>query len=82
MQSPDHHESILRSFRELVSWVAAGLGITSAMGLINVVIGVLSAAWLATQLWRFWRYDYPELQHKRLTRLAGDRSSERSVQPD
>jgi len=31
---------------KVVSYIAAGLGIGTFMGLVNVVIGVLSAIWL------------------------------------
>lgn len=43
--------------RDTVSWLAATASLATVMGWLNLGIGLLSAAWLATQLYRFWRYE-------------------------
>jgi hypothetical protein len=52
---------------DTLSWAASLLGLASAMGWVNLAVGVLSAAWLATQIYRFWFW---EIQSLRLRRQA------------
>jgi hypothetical protein len=70
MKTPEQHDALLRWAKDFLSWLSAGLGITSAMGMINGVIGMLSAAWLATQLWDYWRYKHPEKRRARYAAKA------------
>lgn len=50
---------------KVVSYIAAGLGIGTFMGLVNVTIGVLSAIWLAAQLYGYIRYELPTKRYRR-----------------
>lgn len=47
---------------DAVSWVASAISMAAALGLVNLTVGLLSAAWLATQLFRFWRYEVHQLR--------------------
>ncbi len=51
----------------VLSYVAATLGIGSFLGLVNLAVGVLSALWLAMQLYGYLRYELP-LKKYRLER--------------
>ena len=57
-------------FLKAVNWVAAFFGIGSALGFINLIVGVLSAAWLSVQLYGYIRYELP---HKRAKLRAAKR---------
>lgn len=48
-----------------MSYVAAMLGIGTFMGLVNVTIGVLSAIWLAAQLYGYIKYELPTKRYRR-----------------
>ena len=43
-----------------VSWVSAFLGLGTAIGVVNLLVGVLSACWLTAQLWNFATYTLPK----------------------
>lgn len=43
----------------LVSWVAAAMGLGTVAGIVNIFVGVLSACWLAAQLWNYYRFTLP-----------------------
>ena len=49
----------------IVSWVSALLGLGTAIGVVNLVVGVLSACWLAAQLWNFFTYTLPRNRKER-----------------
>jgi hypothetical protein len=51
--------------RDTISWLAATASLATVMGWLNLGIGLLSAAWLATQLYRFWRYESYSLARRR-----------------
>lgn len=44
----------------LISWVSAFLGLGTAVGIVNLTVGVLSACWLTAQLWNFFFYTIPK----------------------
>lgn len=46
-------------FKALVSWLAAALGIGTFLGLVNLAVGILSAAWLAVQLYGYMAHELP-----------------------
>jgi hypothetical protein len=50
---------------DAVSWVASALSMAAALGLVNLTVGLLSAAWLATQILRFWRFEVHALRQAR-----------------
>ena len=42
-----------------INYIAATLGIGSFLGLVNLVVGVLSAAWLGVQLYGYLVHELP-----------------------
>ncbi len=42
------HQMLSSKAAALVSWVSALLGLGTAVGIVNLLVGVLSACWLAT----------------------------------
>jgi hypothetical protein len=54
------HELLSTKTAALVSWVSALLGLGTAIGIVNLVVGVLSACWLTAQLWNFATYTLPK----------------------
>ena len=55
----DHHKTAFEAFKDLVSYVAALLGIGTFAGLVNIGVGVLSGCWLAYQLYTGIKYELP-----------------------
>lgn len=55
---------------DAISWVASALSMAAALGFVNLTVGLLSAAWLATQIWRFWRYEVHALRQARMQAAA------------
>ena len=45
--------------KAFVSWLAAALGIGSFLGLVNLAVGILSAAWLTVQLYGYLSHELP-----------------------
>ena len=45
--------------KAVVNWLAAALGIGSFLGLVNLIVGVLSATWLGVQLYGYLVHDLP-----------------------
>lgn len=54
------------TLKSVVSWLAAFLGIGTFLGLVNLAVGLLSAAWLLVQLYG---YIVHELPMKRMRKL-------------
>lgn len=50
---------------DAVSWIASALSMAAALGFVNLTVGLLSAGWLATQIWRFWRFEVHALRQAR-----------------
>ena len=48
-----------------VSWISAFLGLGTAIGVVNLTVGVLSACWLTAQLWNFFFYTLPRNRRER-----------------
>ena len=46
-------------FKAFVSWLAAALGIGTFLGLVNLAVGILSATWLAVQLYGYLAHELP-----------------------
>lgn len=57
--STDVHVWLSSKAAALVSWVSAALGIGTAIGIVNLTVGILSACWLSAQLWNFMTYTLP-----------------------
>ena len=45
--------------KAVINWLAAALGIGSFLGLVNLIVGVLSATWLAVQLYGYLAHELP-----------------------
>ena len=64
----------------LVSWLSAAMGIGTFMGLVNTVIGVLSACYLMVQLWNYFTHtrkkNRMELEVLRRKLLEKEKSAE------
>lgn len=60
--------------KSVVNWLAAFLGIGTFLGLINLMVGLLSAAWLVVQLYG---YVVHELPMKRMRKQILRREFER-----
>jgi hypothetical protein len=54
------HQILSTKTAALVSWVSALLGLGTAVGVVNLLVGVLSACWLTAQLWNYFTYTLPK----------------------
>lgn len=45
--------------KTVFSWIAAALGIGSVADFVPIFVGVLSAGWLVTQIYGYFKYDLP-----------------------
>lgn len=59
--NPYWHELWLH-VKPAVNWLAAGLGLGSAIGAVNLLVGVLSSFWLAIQCYNWFFYTRPRNQ--------------------
>ena len=58
---PDHTSAA----KAIVNWLAAGLGIGSFLGLVNLAVGVLSATWLTVQIYGYLAHELPMKRMRR-----------------
>ncbi|MDP2262693.1 MAG: hypothetical protein Q8K24_05990 [Hydrogenophaga sp.] len=67
---PEHHDHLTPVAKTIINWLAAILGVGTFAQIVPVLVGVLSAAWIAVQLYGYLRYDLPAKRAKlaRLTR--------------
>lgn len=63
------------TLKALINWAAAFLGIGTFLGVVNLAVGVLSAAWLAVQIYG---YLVHELPMKRMRKQLLNRQLERN----
>jgi hypothetical protein len=61
------HQILSTKTAALVSWVSALLGLGTAVGVVNLLVGVLSACWLTAQLWNFATYTLPKNRREKAT---------------
>ena len=47
------------TLKALINWAAAFLGIGTFLGVVNLAVGVLSAAWLAVQIYGYLAHELP-----------------------
>lgn len=47
------------TLKALINWAAAFLGIGTFLGVVNLAVGVLSAAWLAVQIYGYLVHELP-----------------------
>ena len=53
------HDPLIAKLVNLLNWLATFLGIGTFLGFVNIVVGVLSAGWLFTQLWTHFTHTVP-----------------------
>lgn len=58
------HAFLASKMSLFLSWIAAMLGLGTFIGLVNVLVGVLSAVWLAVQLWNYFTFTLPSNRKK------------------
>ena len=63
------------TLKAFINWAAAFLGIGTFLGVVNLAVGVLSAAWLAVQIYG---YLVHELPMKRMRKQLLNRQLERN----
>jgi hypothetical protein len=56
------HEDLSRWSKAVFDWIASALSMGAALGWVNLAVGLLSGAWIATQLWKFWRFEVHALR--------------------
>ncbi len=59
MDSVSIHSWLSSKVAAFVSWISAVLGLGTALGIVNLTVGVLSALWLLAQLWNYFTYTLP-----------------------
>ena len=75
MKNEIFHQTDTSTVKALVNWVAAFLGIGTFLGVVNLAVGVLSAAWLTVQIYG---YVVHELPMKRMRKQLLNRQLERN----
>ena len=53
------HQTDTNTAKALVNWVAAFLGFGAFLGVANLAVGVLSAAWLSVQIYGYLVHELP-----------------------
>lgn len=53
------HDHLAPHVKTLINWLAAALGFGTFAGFVNIVVGILSASWLAYQLYVAITYELP-----------------------
>lgn len=71
------HDHLAPHLKTVVNWLAAALGIGTFAGLVNVLVGLLSASWLVYQLYVAIKYELPIKRE----RLHAIRSGRRDPEP-
>ena len=69
------HQAGTNTVKALVNWVAALLGIGTFLGVVNLSVGVLSAAWLTVQIYGYMAHELPM---KRMSKQLLKRQLERN----
>ena len=71
------HQTDTNTVKALVNWVAAFLGIGTFLGVVNLAVGVLSAAWLTVQIYGYMVHELPlKCQHSYHTYLTKRNSAQ------
>lgn len=55
----DHETGLVIHLKTIINNVAAALGIGTALGVVNLFVGIASAAWLLLQFYGYFKYDLP-----------------------
>ena len=65
----DHHTTIGAKFVSFLTWLATALGLGTLIGIVNVSVGLLSAAWIVIQINNYYKYTLP-INRAQITRDA------------
>jgi hypothetical protein len=60
MNPSDLHTWLSTKVGAMLSWASAVLGLGTFMGLVNTLVGVMSAVYLALQLWNYFTHTRPK----------------------
>ena len=57
-RSMNHHDwaDLWPHLKPVINWLAAGIGLGTAVGVVNLGVGLLSGAWLAVQLYNWFTF--------------------------
>lgn len=55
----DNQMGFVIQLKTVINSIAAALGIGTALGVINLLVGIASAAWLVLQFYGYIKYDLP-----------------------
>ena len=71
------------TLKALINWAAAFLGIGTFLGVVNLAVGVLSAAWLAVQIYGYLVHELPmKRMRKQLLKRQLERNQTRPAELD
>ena len=59
MKNEIFYQTDTNTLKALINWAAAFLGIVTFLGVVNLAVGVLSAAWLAVQIYGYLVHELP-----------------------
>jgi hypothetical protein len=77
-----NHDNIIVNVKAAVTWLAAFLGIGTFLNFVNLVVGMVSAAYVAVQLYYFIKYDVPVKRAKRQRLLDGEPGPRRVLETE
>lgn len=66
-----NHDNLIVSVKGALTWLAAFLGIGTFLNFVNLVVGMISAAYVAVQLYYFIKYDVPIKRAKKKREVDG-----------
>ena len=71
------------TLKALINWAAAFLGIGTFLGVVNLAVGVLSAAWLAVQIYGYLVHELPmKRMRKQMLKRQLERNQTRPAELD
>lgn len=83
MKNEIFHQADTNTVKALVNWLAALLGIGTFLGVVNLAVGVLSAAWLTVQIYGYLVYELPmKRMRKQLLKRQLERNQTRPAELD
>ena len=83
MKNEIFHQADTNTVKALVNWLAALLGIGTFLGVVNLAVGVLSAAWLAVQIYGYLAHELPmKRMRKQMLKRQLERNQTRPAELD
>ena len=82
MKNEIFHQTDTSTAKALVNWAAAFLGIGTFLGVVNLAVGVLSAAWLTVQIYGYLVHELPmKRMRKQILRRELERGATQPADP-